>query len=76
MREAILHYGEDYVRNPSAFVMADVHGNLWLKFKEETKDEKLFYKFDTIEKLRATIEFHNTDGVIMADEDEYFNRFE
>ena len=75
-RETILHYGEDYMQNPPAFVMADVHGNLWVKFTAETKDDRLFYKFDSIEKLRGIIEFHNTDAVVMAGEDEYFNRFD
>ena len=75
-REAILDYGEDYVPNPPAFVMADVHGMLWVKFREETKDDKLFHKFDSIQKLRDIIEFHNTDGAIIEGEDEYFNRFE
>ena len=75
-RETLLNYGEDYVHNPPAFVMADVHGILWVKFREETKEEKLFYKFDTIQKLRDIIDFHNTDGDIMAGEAEYFNGFE
>ena len=75
-KESIESY-EDYVLvNPPDFVMADLHGNLWIKFKNQTKDNQLFYKFDSLEKLRALVDTHNTDGVLMNNRENDFNLFD
>ena len=66
---------EDLI-NPPNFVMADLHGNLWIKFKEQTKDNKMFYKFDSLEKLSATVDQYNTDGMVMDGREEDFGRFD
>lgn len=68
------HY-ED-LRNPPDFVMADLHGNLWVKFKEETKDNQLFYRFDSLERLRETIEKYNTDDKVMEGRNMDYGRFD
>ena len=75
-KESILHYEDWDLLNPPDFVMADLHGNLWIKFKNETKEKQMFYKFDSIEKLRALIDTHNTDETILDQREQDFNRFD
>ena len=69
---------DDYedMRNPPDFVMADLHGNLWVKFKEETKDRQLFYNFDSLTILGEIIEKYNTDDSIMEGRIADYGRFD
>ena len=75
-KESVESYEDCELINPPDFVMADLHGNLWLKFKNQTKDDQMFYKFDSIEKLGALIDTHNTNGAIFDDREQDFNRFD
>ena len=75
-KEVIESYEDCALINPPDFVMADLHGNLLIKFKDQTKDNQSFYKFDTLDKLRALIDLHNTDDTVLDDRDEDFNRFD
>ena len=62
--------------NPPDFVRADLHGNLWVKFKDETKDNQLFYRSDSLAKLRETIEKYNTDDIVMEGRNTDYGRFD
>jgi hypothetical protein len=47
----------DHWRNHPEFVMADVHGNIQIKFKEKTvKNGSLFVKFESVEEMAKIIQ--------------------
>ena len=45
--------------NPPEFVLANVHGNLLVKFKQET-DDGLFIRFNSLEELREVLQRYNS----------------
>ena len=75
-KEHIANYDGYGLVNPPDLVMADLHGNLWVKFKNQTNENQMFYKFDSIEKLSEIVDKYNTDGTIMDNRELDFNRFD
>ena len=65
-------YPVDSLSNPPEFAHANVHGNLLVKFRDET-DDGLFIRFDSLEELREAIQRHNSaSSDIMAAFDDQF----
>ena len=72
-KEELESYNDVNLANPPDFVMADLHGNLWVKFQYETHEKSIFYRFDSLEKLCGLIDLFNTDPTVLQDNEEESN---
>ena len=72
-KEELESYNDVNLANPPDFVMADLHGNLWVKFQHETHEKSIFYRFDSLEKLMGLIDLYNTDQTVLRDNEEESN---